>query len=116
MFSIDELLYSPACLSSEEDKPATLRITEHARLAWQKRASDLRLDPSDKAMMTALGKSVKEQPKSRSTQWHLFTRQIVKGETCYLACDGWRFVLSEDIVVTIERVRPEENCITFPRN
>lgn len=93
-----------------------LKITKHARIAWEERASNLKLDPSERAMIATLRNAVIEKPKNRSTGWHLFKRQIIQGETHYIVRDGWRFVVANHLVVTVERVRPEENCLTFSLN
>lgn len=93
-----------------------LTITRHARQAWQDRAKRLNLDPSDRALLAAVSSAVREKTKSRSARWHLFMRQMTKGETHYIVRDGWRFVVSDNKIVTCERVRPEENHITVHLN
>ena len=81
------------------------RITPHALSAWAVRSARLGLDGSEAALRLALGRA---RPEHVGTNWHLLKRHILKGGQ-YFRHSGWRFVVEDGTVVTVERVRPHEN-------
>lgn len=87
-----------------------IKVTEHARTMYGKRASALGLLADEISMLLTLAFSVPEDPQSSSRQRHLDIRRILHGATQYRVYNGWRFVIVEGhILVTAERIKPHEN-------
>lgn len=87
-----------------------IKVTEHARTMYGKRASALGLLADEVSLLLTLALSLPEEAKGSSRQWHLNIRRILHGTTQYRVYNGWRFVIVEGhILVTAERIKPHEN-------
>ncbi|MGB9808401.1 MAG: hypothetical protein ACPLSJ_07590 [Thermosulfidibacteraceae bacterium] len=89
-------------------------LTKHAKEQFVRRYKALfGVEPSDKELNRVLERAFPEKPRNKSTRWHLFKRQVTKGKCkTYITKDGWRLVVvPPQVVVTIERVKPEENML-----
>lgn len=52
------------------------------------------------------------RPKDKAARLHFLKRKIIRGNARYLVAEGWRFVVRQGRLVTVERVKPHEN---YPR-
>jgi hypothetical protein len=49
------------------------------------------------------------RPKDRVTRLHFLKRRMLRGNARYLVAEGWRFVVRQGRLVTVERIKPHEN-------
>lgn len=89
-------------------------ITNHALKRFRERYYALHGKlPDQQVLQEYLKRAEPERPKSRNTRFHLLKRTITNGPARFLHYKGWRFVVvpgkTGNHVVTVERVRPEEN-------
>jgi hypothetical protein len=83
-------------------------FSSHALDAWKQRAQLLGLNPSPNALRHTFMRASRETPKNPTQSFELLKREVMKGGIFYVA-DGWRFVVNNDVVITVERVKPNEN-------
>jgi hypothetical protein len=93
-----------------------VKITRHAFKAWRRRATSLNIEPSESNLIKTIKKASPENTKNRAARWNLFKRGVLNGSTVYLVRDGWRFIVADRTLVTVERIRPNENYIDISLN
>jgi len=83
-------------------------ITDYSLMRFNERARVLGLTEGAEELKQLLAQATEETPSGKK-QWHLFARCVVHGDSKYLTFGGWRFVVSNERVVTVEREKPHEN-------
>lgn len=87
----------------------TVSFTRHAVKRYKETSLALGL-PSSPEKMQALFFRAKPEKAIPKTRFELLKRSVLHGsKETYLVYDGWRFVVVNNVVVTIERVKPHEN-------
>ena len=89
-------------------------LTDHALTQFKARAGWLKTDARLETLESLLHRAVPENVMtlSRAARFELFKRNVLQGGGKRLVADGWRFIVQNDTVVTVERVKPHEN---YPR-
>jgi hypothetical protein len=81
----------------------------HAIRQFKKRAAALGLPSSLTALRNLVKQMKPEKSNNKTNRFHLFKRTIIHGPCKTYTAFGWRFIVVGNKVVTVERVRPEEN-------
>ncbi|MDA8104521.1 MAG: hypothetical protein M0Z71_03990 [Nitrospiraceae bacterium] len=88
----------------------SIRITDHATARFLERCRYLHIKGDAAELRYLLSTARREgRPKNRTSRLHFLKREIFRGKTLYLVADGWRFVVSGRMLITVERVKPHEN-------
>jgi hypothetical protein len=84
-------------------------ISNHAITEFTKRAKALGLNSDKQSLIDTFQKAAPEKSRNKEARWHLFKREILKGKTDFYVYEGWRFVVANQKIVTVERIKPHEN-------
>jgi len=86
------------------------KFTLHAIKQFKKRAAALGLPSSFRALRNLI-KQMKPERITSTNRFHLFKRSIIYGPctTYTYTALGWRFIVSNNTILTIERLKPHEN-------
>jgi len=83
-------------------------LTYHAIRQFKKRAAALGL-PSSLMALKNLVKQARPEKITTKDRFHMFKRSILHGPCTTYTALGWRFIVSNNTILTIERLKPHEN-------
>lgn len=83
-------------------------FTNHAIERFLKTSSALGLKATVAYMKRVFERATPECPNEFSA-FYLFKRGVKHGNARYMVAEGWRFVVVDNRVVTVERTKPHEN-------
>jgi hypothetical protein len=100
-------------LMLHEESMENVTLSGYAVGRFLERSRLLGLEGNEADLRQLLSTACPEtRPKSRAVRLHFLKRKTLRGNALYLVAGGWRFVVRQGRLVTVERIQPHEN---YPR-